>query len=110
MLTLHVSTVKPDLEAHKRACFAAENDKHALNDEIRALKVALDTAESQRGVRAFSDADTTDDLMPPIKRTPENRIHIVDGDETTPCVELLTKGKESGRLATKQLAESIHFT
>ena len=109
---LPASTVESDLEVFKRACFAAENDKRALNDEIRVLKAALDTAESQRGVRASSDADSTatDELTPSIKQTPEKRIVcVIDGDETSFCVELLTKWKEGGRLAAKQLAESIHF-
>ena len=83
-----------------------------MNDEIRALKVALDTAESQRGVRASPDADSTatGDLTSPIKQTPEKRIVCaIDVDEATFCVELFTKGKEGGRLAARQLAESIRF-
>ncbi|KAI5116546.1 hypothetical protein M0805_004328 [Coniferiporia weirii] len=86
-----VRRLETDLEVFKRACFAAENDKRRLDEENSVLRERLEVAEAHRS------------------NTEKRIVCLIDGDGTVFSAELMSKGQDGGRLAAKQLSESVHF-
>ncbi|THH05018.1 hypothetical protein EW145_g5107 [Phellinidium pouzarii] len=83
-----VKRLETDLEVFKRACFTAESDKRLLNEEITSLRERLDAQKCNSETRI---------------------VCLIDGNGTIFSAELMAKGQDGGRLAAKQLGESVRF-